>query len=165
MLCQICKEHEATIHLTEISDGKRVEMHLCQGCAVEQGIAAKSQMSLNELLSNLLASAPADDEIAIDSQKDVVCPCCGYTLEQFRKESLLGCPNDYEVFEKALTPLIEKAHQSSTTHCGKVPVSAPADTKRQTELLAMKQKLETSIKAEDYETAAHLRDKINKLEN
>lgn len=165
MLCQVCKEHEATIHLTEITNGKRIEMHLCQGCAVQQGVASKSQMSLNELLSNLLASAPDDDEFLSDSQQKLVCPCCGYTLEQFRKESLLGCPKDYEVFAEALNPLIEKAHHGSSVHCGKIPNGIGDNTKKQTELLSLKQKLDNAVKAEDYETAAQLRDKINELEN
>jgi len=165
MLCQICQKNEATIHLTEITDGKRAEMHLCQACAIEQGIAAKSNMSLNELLSNLLASAPDEEESLSQWQKDTVCPCCGYTLQQFHKEALLGCPNDYEVFADALTPLIEKAHQGHTTHCGKVPARAPSDTKKQTQLLSLKQQLNDAVKSEHYETAARIRDKINEIEN
>jgi protein arginine kinase activator len=164
MFCQACQKNEATIHLTEISGGKRVEMHLCQACAVEQGIAAKSQMSLNELLSSLLAAAPDDDQIHGSPDTDIVCPACGEKLDQFRKDALLGCPNDYEVFEKVLAPLIEKAHNGATSHRGKVPKRAPAETVRQTELLALKQQLEEAVKAEDYETAASLRDKINNLE-
>jgi protein arginine kinase activator len=164
MFCQACQKNEATIHLTEISGGKRVEMHLCQACAVEQGIAAKSQMSLNELLSSLLASAPDDDQIHGSLDSDIVCPACGETLDLFRKDALLGCPNDYEVFEKVLSPLIEKAHDGATLHRGKVPKRAPAGTVKQTELLALKQKLAEAVKAEDYETAATLRDKISNLE-
>ncbi len=163
MFCQICKKKEATIHLTEITDGHRTEMHLCQACAVEQGIAAKSQMSLNELLSSLLAAAPDDTAIA-DLDQDLVCPACGETLDQFRKDALLGCPNDYEVFEKVLAPLIEKAHQGATAHTGKVPKRAPADTLKQTKMLSLKQQLTDAVKAEDYETAAGLRDKISELE-
>jgi protein arginine kinase activator len=163
MFCQICKKKEATIHLTEITDGHRTEMHLCQACAVEQGIAAKSQMSLNELLSSLLAAVPDDTAIA-DLDQDLVCPACGETLDQFRKDALLGCPNDYEVFEKVLAPLIEKAHQGATTHTGKVPKRAPADTLKQTKMLSLKQQLADAVKAEDYETAAKLRDKIAQLE-
>jgi protein arginine kinase activator len=163
MFCQICKKTEATIHLTEITDGHRVEMHLCQACAVEQGIAAKSQMSLNELLSSLLAAAPEDTVVA-DMGEDMVCPACGETLDQFRKDSLLGCPNDYEVFEKVLAPLIEKAHEGASAHRGKVPTRAPAATVKQTRVLALKQQLAGAVKAEDYETAAKLRDQINRLE-
>jgi protein arginine kinase activator len=163
MFCQACKKNEATIHLTEISEGKRLEMHLCQACAVEQGIAAKTQMSLNELLSSLLAAAPDDTAIA-ELDQDLVCPACGETLDQFRKDALLGCPNDYEVFEKVLAPLIEKAHEGATTHKGKIPSRAPADTLKQSKLLSLKRQLADAIKSEDYETAAALRDKISELE-
>ena len=164
MFCQACKKNEATIHLTEISDGNRLEMHLCQDCAVEQGITAKSQMSLNELLSSLLAAAPSDETIRDQSEPDLVCPNCGETLDQFRKDALLGCPNDYQVFEKVLAPLIEKAHDGATAHKGKVPARAPADTVKQTKMLALKQQLAQAVKAEDYETAAKLRDKISQLD-
>ena len=62
MQCQICNKSEATIHLTEIADGVRTEMHICEHCAAEQGIAVKSQMPINELLSSLLASQPSDED-------------------------------------------------------------------------------------------------------
>ena len=55
MQCQSCKQHMATIHLTEISDGQRTEAHLCEQCAHRQGLAVKNQIPLNELLSTLLA--------------------------------------------------------------------------------------------------------------
>ena len=56
MQCQVCQKKEATIHLTEITDGVRSEMHLCEHCAQEEGIAVKSQLSINELLSGLLST-------------------------------------------------------------------------------------------------------------
>ena len=164
MQCQICKDREATIHLTEITGGVRTEMHICEHCAMEQGIAVKGHMPVNELLSELLASAPADEELFSLTDKKTSCEYCGFTLEQFRKEAVLGCPHDYEVFEKSLSPLIAKAHDGKTTHCGKVPSRAPKDAKKQAELLNLRQRLETAVQAEDYESAAKLRDKINQLE-
>ena len=80
------------------------------------------------------------------------------------KEAVLGCPYDYEVFEKSLSPLIGKAHNGKTTHCGKIPSKTPKDTKKQIKLLSLRQQLETAVRAEDYELAAKLRDKINQLE-
>ncbi len=163
MQCENCKKNEATIHLTEITEGLRSEMHLCELCAQEQGIAVKSQIPLNELLGGLLAAQPADDELFGDSEKPA-CPQCGFTLEQFRKEGLLGCPYDYEAFERTLLPLIEKAHDGRTTHCGKVPSKTPANAKKQIELMTLHQQLEVAVRKEDYELAAKLRDKINQLE-
>ena len=160
MYCQTCKKNEATIHLTEIIDGVRTEMHLCENCAQKQGIAVKSQLPINELLSSLLSVQPADDELFGPSEKELSCPHCGFTLDQFTKEAVLGCPYDYEVFEKSLLPLIKKAHDDKTTHCGKVPSKTPKNVKKQIELLNLRQQLDKAVQSEDYELAAKLRDKI-----
>ena len=164
MQCQVCQQTEATIHLTEIVEGMRTEMHMCERCAQEQGIAVKNQIPLNELLSNLLASAPSDDEMSGIADQQTSCPHCGFTLEHFRKEAVLGCPCDYEIFEGSLSPLIERAHNGRSVHCGKVPSKAPTDTKKQIQLLALRQQLDSAVKAEDYELAAKLRDRISQNE-
>ena len=163
MQCQICNKNDATIHLTEIAEGIRTEMHICEQCAAEQNIAVKNHIPINELLSNLLASQPAEDEISISEEK-IACPNCGFTLAQFRKEGVMGCPYDYEIFEKQLESLIEKAHTGSSSHCGKVPVSTPQDTKQQMKLLQLRKKLDLAVQTEDYETAAMLRDQIKQIE-
>jgi protein arginine kinase activator len=164
MQCQICHKNDATIHLTEIADGTRTEMHVCEHCAAEQDIAVKSHIPINELLSNLLAVQPTDDELSGPSEQKLACPNCGFTLAQFRKEGVLGCPHDYEVFEKALRPLIEKAHDGKTAHCGKIPLKTPQDAKKQMQLLNLRQQLEAAVQSEDYELAAKLRDKIKQGE-
>ncbi len=164
MQCQICNDNDATIHLTEIADGVRTEMHICEHCAADQDIAVKSHIPINELLSNLLAVQPTDEELSGPSDPQLVCPSCGFTLAQFRKEGALGCPHDYEVFEKMLRPLIEKAHDGKTTHTGKVPSKTPRDTKQQMELLNLRQQLDVAVQNEDYELAAELRDKIKQSE-
>lgn len=163
MQCQICNTTEATIHLTEIVDGMRSEMHICEQCALEQGIAVKSQVPINELLSNLLSSAPSDEDIA-SLDKELCCPYCGITLSEFRKEASLGCPHDYEFFEKSLKPLIKKTHDGQTVHCGKIPSKTPKKTKKQSTLLNLRQQLESAVQAENYELAAKLRDQIASTE-
>jgi len=162
MQCQSCHKNEATIHLTEINDGVRSEAHLCESCAQKQGIAIKSQIPLNELLSSLLASQPEEEEIG-SSLNQRCCPECGITLEQFRKEGLLGCPYDYEIFEKPLLSLIEKTQNGNTYHTGKIPAKMPADARNKIELSALRQELERAVKREDYELAAQLRDKIDRI--
>jgi protein arginine kinase activator len=163
MQCQICKKKAATIHMTEISNGARAELHFCEQCAIQQGIAAKSQMSVNELLSNLLAAQPSDEELFGSAELETACPICGFTLSQFRKHCVLGCPHDYVVFERALVPLIERAHNGKTRHCGKVPSRIPQDTRNSIECANLRQQLETAIEREDYELAAELRDQIRQL--
>ncbi|AQT67077.1 hypothetical protein STSP2_00217 [Anaerohalosphaera lusitana] len=169
MQCQLCKQNMATIHLTEISNGQRSETHLCEDCAQQQGLSVKAQIPLNELLSTLLASQPEAKEELTAAAEDAdlgsaTCPACGMTLDRFKKESLLGCPHDYEAFEDQLNPLIEKTQNGRTTHSGKVPEHIPEDNKTQIELINLRRRLEEAVKLEDYETAAEIRDKINHLQ-
>jgi len=163
MQCQSCQKKEATIHLTEINDGVRTELHLCEECAQEEGIAVKSQIPLNELLSTLLASQPEEGEVFGAKEPKKACPHCGFTLEQFSKDALLGCPYDYEIFEQSLLGLIEKAQNGQTTHCGKIPSKTPSDVKKEIMLCTLHQQLEDAVKNENYERAAELRDRINKM--
>ena len=165
MLCGNCQKNDATIHLTEIVDGVRSEMHICEKCAQEQGIVVKTQIPINELLSGLLASQSPDEDLLGLSDKKLSCPHCGFTLEQYRKEGVLGCPYDYEVFEDSLLPLIKKAHDDKTTHCGKIPSKIPTDAKKHIELLNLRKQLEIAVQNEDYETAAKLRDQIAQMDD
>ena len=160
MQCEVCKDNEATIHLTEIVEGVRAEMHLCEGCAAEQGITVNSNVPINELLSNLLSAQPSDEELFGPGDEKLSCPHCGFTLEQFRHKAVLGCAQDYEVFEKALLPLISKAQNGQTIHSGKIPAKAPEAAKNQIKLLNLRQELDVAVRKENYELAAELRDKI-----
>ena len=166
MQCQKCKQQSATIHLTEIHNGQRQEMHLCPACAEQEGLAVKNQIPLNELLSTLLAAQSEGQgigDITPDSIEDLICDSCGTTFEQFRKEASLGCPDDYEAFEKPLKVILDNAHNGNTQHTGKVPSRIPPDQQAQVELSEMRKALEEAVRKEDYELAAELRDKIERL--
>ena len=165
MQCQICKKIEATVHLTEIVDGVRSEMHMCEHCAQNEGVVVKSQVPINELLGNLLASQPMDEEsFGASTAKDEVCPYCGFTIQQYRKDGLLGCPHDYNVFEKQLSLLVEKTQDGKTVHRGKVPSKAPQQAAVQTHIADLQKQLEAAVKSENYELAAKLRDRIVEAE-
>jgi protein arginine kinase activator len=164
MQCEICQNREATIHLTEISDGIRTESHLCEQCAAEQGVAVKSNIPINELLSGLLSVQPPEEQAGGITENDNECPNCGFTLDDFREKAVLGCPHDYEVFEQNITPLIKKAHDGNGTHRGKVPSKVPVDSKRELELAELRRQLDKAVRTEDYERAAELRDRIAEIE-
>lgn len=165
MQCEICKNKTATVHLTEIVDGHRTETHLCQACAQKEGVTVKSQLSLNELLSSLISAHQQTDEPTGLEKTGKVCDECGTTMEQFRKQALLGCPNDYKVFEDDLRDIIEKTQDNNTKHKGKTPPRTVTKTenKEQNEVEDLKRKLEAAVKEEDYELAAKLRDQLKAL--
>ncbi|MGD0785797.1 MAG: UvrB/UvrC motif-containing protein [Sedimentisphaerales bacterium] len=168
MQCEICKARTATVHLTEIVDGQRTESHLCQNCAQKEGVTIKNQLSLNELLSSLIAAHQQTDENTGSEKSSRACPDCGITMEQFRKQALLGCPKDYEVFENDLHEIIEKTQDNNTTHKGKVPVqthiSPTSKLEEQSKMEDLKKQLSEAVEKEDYELAAKIRDQLKKTQ-
>jgi protein arginine kinase activator len=162
LACQVCKKQPATVHLTEISpDGEKQERHLCEHCAGEEGVTPKANlhMPVNEILSGLVVQKSAIQQLA-----DLTCPTCKLTFVEFRNTGQLGCACDYDAFEKALLPLIERAHEGSSHHIGKVPRRIAAPRSEETDLIRLRSELNHAVDNEKYEEAARLRDRIRTLE-
>jgi len=45
MLCEACEKNSATVHLTDVSNNQKKEVHLCESCAQDQGVTVKSYMN------------------------------------------------------------------------------------------------------------------------
>lgn len=58
MLCCICKEKEATVHLTQIIGEDMQKMDLCETCAKTKGVNDPAGFSLADLLLGLSGSQP-----------------------------------------------------------------------------------------------------------
>ncbi len=162
MLCQRCKKNQATVHLTDIVKNEKYEKHLCDQCAQEENITIKSHTPINELLASFVLQQSDAQELA-----DLKCEQCGTTFVEFRNNGLLGCPNDYDVFEEALAPLLERAHgEGASHHVGKVPHGRTGETeKQQRELVRLRRQLNEAVEHENYEKAAEVRDQIKALED
>jgi protein arginine kinase activator len=164
-VCQRCQK-PATVHLTEISNGKPTEIHMCDACAQEAGYVQAAHVPINELLDQFLK---AHAQMA-DTQT-TRCPDCGMTWQEFKDTGLLGCSKDYQLFEAQLQGVIERAQQGANHHTGKLPTAkAPAALAedavklRQAELSRLRKELARAVEDESYETAARLRDQIKKME-
>jgi protein arginine kinase activator len=96
---------------------------------------------------------------------DLACDVCKITFGEFRQKGLLGCPHDYDAFERALLPLLHRAQDGTTQHVGKVPHRAGSSQKKQNAILRLRGQLKDAVASEDYERAAALRDQIKQLEN
>lgn len=159
LACQSCKKRPATVHLTDIlPGGEKRERHLCEQCAAQEEVmpkAAQAHVPLDELLAGLVVGKAAIQQLA-----ELKCPHCGLTFVEFRQNGLLGCPRDYDAFEKALVPLIERAHEGSSHHIGKVPRRLGTPRPTENDLIRLKRRLAKAVEDEQYEEAARLRDKI-----
>jgi protein arginine kinase activator len=160
--CESCQKKPATVHLTDVANNVKREVHLCEECAKGQGGTIKSYMykePSNEFLSQLVESQTESSA----GEKDLLCPRCGLTYKKFRSTGKFGCPHDYMVFKKGLTNLLEKIH-GKVQHVGKMPLRASDQMERQKELRALRAELEKAVRGEAYEKAAQLRDRIYRLE-
>lgn len=161
--CDRCAR-PATYHSVEIIKGQKIEKHLCEQHAAEEGLAIKSiHTPINELLTNFV-KIHSDVEADGRLPQDLRCDECGLTFNGFRKDTLLGCPGCYKVFESPLSTLLERAHEGGTHHIGKVPRRAGTGEQRQALLMRMRKQLNTAVVGEDYELAARLRDDIRRFE-
>jgi protein arginine kinase activator len=124
MKCEICKEREARIHVTDLASPppgpgepfEWTEQHVCAPCATRLELPhVPTKPQIHELWQ-LLGQAPR----AKRQDQGALCPHCGMTLAEFRAKGRLGCPHDYEVFREHLDPLLERIHNAQD-HVGRLP--------------------------------------------
>jgi protein arginine kinase activator len=158
--CQNCTKNTATVHLTDIVNGHKNEAHLCQACAEEKQLLKKQELNLSAILQTVIGPhvGPVTDDLA-----RLTCPECGIKYMEFKAEGRLGCPRDYDVFQSALAPLLQRIHRA-TRHDGKHPRCGHRQAKRQAEIVALGHELRQAIDVENYEEAARLRDLLRQKE-
>lgn len=174
MLCQNCKKKEANTHIVRTIGNSRVEMYLCPECARECGFTGDFSIS-DFLFGDMLASP-------FLTSQETVCPVCHTSFSQISESGNVGCGECYHTFAQKLHPMISRLH-SLPFHKGKVPdkklsenkVSAEKENVNKEEkekkplsvaeqIEELKSKQDEAIKAENFEEAAKLRDKIRELE-
>jgi protein arginine kinase activator len=161
MLCTICKEKPATVHLTQIVGDKMQKLDLCEDCAKTKGINDPTSFGLADLDLVLGLGASQQIEQAAGGV-ELKCPRCGFTQADFKKSGRLGCPECYMTFAEGLSGLLKTMHKS-TRHVGKAPEALRATRENADRLKTLQIKLARAIKDENYEQAALLRDEIKQL--
>ncbi|MDQ7779969.1 MAG: UvrB/UvrC motif-containing protein [Planctomycetota bacterium] len=161
IVCDLCNKNVATVHLTEIVDHNvKKELHLCDACAKDKGIAGKlHQFSLADIVGGLVEQP---NEKTSELLANAKCHNCGLVYKEFKAKTRFGCEEDYELLREAVVPLLEKIH-GSTQYIGRVPPNLTDQAAFERQVLELERHLEKAVKAEDYETAARLRDRIKEI--
>ena len=157
MLCDQCHKKIATVHLTEIINGKVQELHLCEDCALKKSQEMQKNFSMGDILSGLIEGVQP-----YSSGEVITCPKCGLTFQQFRRIGRLGCSECYHAFKKQLRHVVKAVH-GSIQHMGKIP-RGKVSLKTNIEIEELKKKLRRAVELEEFEEAAALRDKIKEME-
>lgn len=159
MVCMVCKKQEATVHLTQMVEGKIKKLDLCEACSKAKGIDDPTGFSLADLLMGLGAS---QELVQPGTAPGVACPTCGFTHADFKKSGRLGCPDCYQTFGEGLHALLKGMHKG-TRHVGKYPGQRPAPVVPEDRLRRLEKQLAEAVRVENYEEAARLRDAIKAL--
>lgn len=155
--CTECKRSVA-IWYTEIVGNNISQLSMCSECPVLQ---RKLHGQISEKEVGLL---PGETSLA--------CGECGTTLEALRVGNPLGCSNCYEVFDDIIVSelmTLDKVPQRVATNKKTVPIHigrGPGEIREispSLRLLALNEALTETLKREDYEQAALLRDQIKAL--
>lgn len=156
MLCCICKEKEAKVHLTQIVGEKMQKVDLCEECAKQKGVNDPTGFSLADLLLGLGASQELEQ---VPGGPDLKCPHCGFTQADFKKAGRLGCSQCYETFKEGLEGLLKSMHKG-IKHVGKIPAALQQTRDISDKLKSLQKKLDKAVADEDFEQAAVVRDEI-----
>ena len=158
MNCDVCKQNQATVFLTQIVDGKMQKVNLCESCSKEKGVTDPTGFALADLLLGLGAAQAMEGGSAVQK-----CPVCGFSQQDFKKTGRLGCASCYETFAEGLQGLLKGMHKG-TAHIGKVPVRLRRNIEREQELKNLQRDLRRAVAEENYESAAKIRDQLKHFE-
>lgn len=168
MLCQDCKQRVATVIYTEVREGEKKVLHLCQACVEKRGIPTpvlRNPLQVEALFKDMLQQLGEEEGLfdgghPLDSE---TCAVCGWTFANFRETGLLGCPQCYSAFEEPLKPLLQSVH-GSNEHLGKIYEVDEEQLSREEDELFLREALEEAVKREEFEQAAQLRDRIQQIQ-
>lgn len=186
MLCENCGNNEANIKYTQITNGVKKQMNLCEKCANELGINNISfDMPIN--FSNFLEDIFDDDESlfmpSIARNEKLICDKCKMSYEDFIKNGKFGCDECYTTFEDKIDNLLKNIHgvnrhvgrkakmlntneiQKDSIKAEKQEIKENKTNEKDEKIKKLQNRLKQEIKEERYEDAAKTRDEIKKLNN
>ncbi|MFD2760744.1 UvrB/UvrC motif-containing protein [Lentibacillus juripiscarius] len=167
MECQECHKRPATLHFTQVVNGDKTEVYVCEVCAKEKGYMTYPEegYSLHHLLSGLFSpSFEIQQDTPRQETEELQCPKCEMTLSKFKQVGKFGCSQCYQTFEEYLDPIFRRVHSGNTAHHGKIPARKGGDMRIKKQVDAYREELQRLIKNEAFEEAATVRDKIKELE-
>ena len=180
MLCENCGENEANVRYTQIINGVKKEMALCEKCSRELGIGEMNfsmPINLSSFLGEFFGNAENVSLPGFTTTKELLCDECGMTFDEFTNTGKFGCANCYDAFSDRIVPILKNLH-GANRHVGRkgkitkpelkkmnmVKEEKAKEDKHFSKIDTLKEDLKKAIEEERYEDAAKIRDEIKKLE-
>ena len=161
MKCEKCNEKEATFYYSSNVNGKKTEKHLCADCAREEGFGGVLDERPAELFGDVfddMFSGFFEEFFAPRRSLFSAFDSFGSPLRAMMAPAL---PRIHIVVDE---PQTEKEHAPLSETEQKIPADAGEEVKSRREIAALKHQLREAVKAENFEKAIELRDKLKELE-
>ncbi len=163
MLCEHCHGRAANVHITEIINGQKTELHLCSECATKENRIHAYRGGFREMFNSFFAEDPffiTSPKIDWEDRNGPI------GISQEKKDNynkgLLGSEPDYKKFCNHLKSVIHD--KSKKGDVGKEDINM-TDTKEDTFLSNLEKQLNDCIEKENFEEAAKIRDQIKKYKD
>src|SRR5699024_9625145 len=125
MECMECHKRPATLHITQVINGQKLEQHVCESCTQHKGYTYNHEDSyaLHELLTRLTAAQQLSFQQAhcMSKEHEVISDQCPMSLLEFRRVGRFGCAKCYHNFKSLLYPTLLRIHSASLKHQRKIP--------------------------------------------
>lgn len=186
MLCENCGKNNANVKYTEVINGNKKEMHLCEECSKKLGIEEMSfnmpSLDFSNFFGDLFNEYDESNFLpSFMKEKVIKCNKCGMTFDEFTNIGKFGCDECYNVFSSKIDSMLKNIH-GDNRHIGilgKISKTAEMNLQNQeidnsknsnenisqnNKVNELKEKLKQLVKEEKYEEAAKVRDEIKKEE-
>lgn len=174
MLCSECNKRPANFHYTQIVNGEKMEVIVCDVCAQNKNYLSNQSeeaFPLHELLTSLFKATGKSGQPDLKKNNffeqfsDLTCKECHMTFTEFQRLGKFGCANCYEAFKPRLNSVLRRVHSGNTQHHGKIPKRKGGKLHIKKELMKYRDYLTQLIEEENFEEAAIVRDRIKQLES
>ena len=161
MICDLCKDGEAVIQLTEIEGSGVRQLHLCEKCAAERGV--ETTVDRGQAADQRFSPDASRADAAAKGEPAQCTFCsgdaCGFPRDRpARLRALLRDVRD------SLRDLLRRVHGNSR-HIGRRYVAPlPTELPHVSSATELRDRLERAIEAEQFELAADMRDKLRGIE-
>ena len=121
MLCQNCGKNEVNFRYTQIINGVKKEMALCDKCAKSLGLESldfNMPINFSSFLGDFLGGEETDFLPSFTKTTTMQCDNCGMTYDEFIDTGKFGCSNCYNIFKNGLDNLLKNIH-GSARHVGR----------------------------------------------
>lgn len=182
MLCQNCGKKEVNVRYTQIINGVKKQLNLCDECARKLGIGDFSfkmpSMSLSNLIDDMFSRNIGDLFTGFISPKSSLLFTNPFTFNNYQdliEERVFEDEKNHQIFEKEMDDLFKKINKNSSKNDiisnNKQKIEEIDNNKEnkernaQTKLQQLQNRLQKEIREERYEDAAITRDEIKKIDN